>query len=114
VLSGRCWTPWAGSFLVSQARLGRMTFYTETNTVLARRTGVREFDFDLDGERHAMSELLGQFSVWGANTLSPGLTCDVLSQPTFSCRAPYLLLPRASGITDEDTGGLSRVHGRSM
>lgn len=30
------------------------------NTVLARRTGVREFDFDLDGERHAMGELLGQ------------------------------------------------------
>ena len=47
-------------FLVSQARLGRTTSYTEMNTVLARRTGVREFDFDLDGERHAMGELLGQ------------------------------------------------------
>jgi hypothetical protein len=30
------------------------------NTVLARRAGVREFDFDLDGERRAMGELLGQ------------------------------------------------------
>jgi hypothetical protein len=49
-------------FLVSQARLGRTTSYTEMNTVLARRTGVREFDFDLDGERHAMGELLGQLS----------------------------------------------------
>jgi hypothetical protein len=29
------------------------------NTVLARRAGVREFDFDLDGERRAMGELLG-------------------------------------------------------
>jgi hypothetical protein len=33
-----------------------------SHTVLARRTGVREFDFDLDGERHAMGELLGQLS----------------------------------------------------
>ena len=49
-------------FLVSQARLQRTTSYTEMNTVLARRTGVREFDFDLDGERHAMGELLGQLS----------------------------------------------------
>jgi hypothetical protein len=32
------------------------------NTVLARRTGVPEFDFDLDGERHAMGELLEQLS----------------------------------------------------
>jgi len=48
--------------LVSQARLGRTTSYTEMNTVLARRTGVREFDFDLDGEQHAMGELLGQLS----------------------------------------------------
>ena len=36
-------------FLISQARLSRTTSYTEINTVLARRTGVREFDFDLDG-----------------------------------------------------------------
>ncbi len=49
-------------FLVSQARLQRTTSYTEMNTVLARRTGVREFDFDLDGERRAMGELLGQLS----------------------------------------------------
>jgi hypothetical protein len=49
-------------FLVSQARLQRTTSYTEVNTVLARRAGVREFDFDLDGERHAMGELLGQLS----------------------------------------------------
>jgi hypothetical protein len=49
-------------FLVGQARLGRTTSYTEMNTVLARRTGVREFDFDLDGERHAMGELFGQLS----------------------------------------------------
>jgi len=50
-------------FLVAQARLERTTSYTETNTVLARRTGFREFDFDLDGERHAMGELLEQLSL---------------------------------------------------
>jgi hypothetical protein len=49
-------------FLVSQAHLQRTTSYTEMNTVLARRTGVRAFDFDLDGERKAMGELLGQIS----------------------------------------------------
>ncbi len=49
-------------FLVRQARLSRTSSYTEMNTVLTRRTGVREFDFDLDGERHALGELLGQLS----------------------------------------------------
>jgi hypothetical protein len=49
-------------FPVRQARLDRTTSYTEMKTVLTRRTGVREFDFDLDGERHAMGELLGQLS----------------------------------------------------
>ena len=49
-------------FLVSQARLSRTTSYIEMNTVLARPAGVREFDFDLGGERRAMGELLGRFS----------------------------------------------------
>lgn len=49
-------------FLVTQARLRRTTSYTEMNTVLTRRTGVREFHFDLDGERRAMGELLGEIS----------------------------------------------------
>jgi hypothetical protein len=56
-------------FLVGQARLGRTTSYTEMNTVLARRTGVREFDFDLDGERHAMGELLAERSFSQARLL---------------------------------------------
>jgi hypothetical protein len=46
--------------LLAKARLIRTTSYTEMNTVLGRRAGVREFDFDLDGERRAMGELLGQ------------------------------------------------------
>ena len=49
-------------FLTAQAHLERTTSYTEMNTVLARRTGVREFNFELDGERHAMGELLRQLS----------------------------------------------------
>jgi hypothetical protein len=56
-------------FLVSQARLSRTTSYTEMNTVLARRTGVREFDFDLDGERRAMGELLAERSFSQARLL---------------------------------------------
>jgi hypothetical protein len=65
-------------FLVSQARMQRTTSYTELNTVLGRRTGVREFDFDLDGERHAMGKLLGQLTErsFGQN----GLMISVLVQ----------------------------------
>jgi hypothetical protein len=45
-------------FLVEQARLGRMTTYTEFNAVLRRRTSSRTFDFDLESERAAMGHLL--------------------------------------------------------
>jgi len=46
-------------FLIDRARLGKVTSYTELNTVLANRTGVRPFDFDRADERAAMGELLG-------------------------------------------------------
>lgn len=46
-------------FLVEQARLGRVTTYTELNTVLARRTGLAAFDFGRADERAAMGHLLG-------------------------------------------------------
>lgn len=50
------------TFLVERARLERVTSYTEVNTVLARRTGHRCFDFNQDGERAAMGHLLGAIS----------------------------------------------------
>jgi hypothetical protein len=65
-------------FLTAQARLERTTSYTETNTVLARRTRVREFDFDLDSERHAMGELLEQLSL--RSFAQTGLLISVLVQ----------------------------------
>jgi hypothetical protein len=65
-------------FLKAQARLERTTSYTEMNTVLTRRTGVREFDFDLDSERHAMGELLGQLSE--RSFTQAGLLLSVLVQ----------------------------------
>jgi hypothetical protein len=65
-------------FLNAKARLERTTSYTEMNTVLARRTGVREFDFDLDGERRAMGELLGQLSE--RSFAQAGLLISVLVQ----------------------------------
>jgi hypothetical protein len=46
-------------FLERQAKLDKTTTYTEVNTVLARRTGHRLFDFSQQSERHAMGELLG-------------------------------------------------------
>jgi hypothetical protein len=91
-------------FLNAQARLERTTSYTEMNTVLARRTGVSEFDFDLDGERHAMGELLGQLSE--RSFAQVGLLISVLVQylnandagPGFYdlAKRKRLLRPRAS------------------
>jgi Swt1-like HEPN len=46
-------------FLIECARLGRLTSYTELNTALERRTGLRRFDFALHAERAAMGHLLG-------------------------------------------------------
>jgi hypothetical protein len=50
-------------FLVERAQIGRDTSYTELNTVLAQRTTARTFDFDLDSERGALGELLGDVSL---------------------------------------------------
>lgn len=49
-------------FLVSRARLGRPTSYTEMNAALTQRTGLRMFDFELSSERAAMGELLGRLA----------------------------------------------------
>lgn len=46
-------------FLIERARLGKLTSYTEMNAVLARRTGLRPFDFGSQAERAAMGHLLG-------------------------------------------------------
>lgn len=91
-------------FLTAKGRLERTTSYTEMNTVLARRTGVREFDFDLDGERRAMGELLGQLSE--RSFAQAGLLISVLVQylnandagPGFYelAQRKKLLQPRAS------------------
>ncbi|MGQ4514835.1 hypothetical protein [Streptomyces sp. DW26H14] len=45
-------------FLVERAQLGRVTTYTEMNSVLARRTKLPSFDFERAGERAAMGHLL--------------------------------------------------------
>lgn len=47
-------------FLADQARLRRLTTYTELNAVLAQRTGLRPFDFGSERDRAAMGEVLGQ------------------------------------------------------
>lgn len=49
-------------FVTEQARLGRTTSYSEVNTTIARRSGLRPFDFDLANERVAMGHLLGEIS----------------------------------------------------
>jgi hypothetical protein len=91
-------------FLRARAALERTTSYLEMNTVLARRTGVREFDFGLDGERRAIGELLGQLSE--QSFARAGLLISVLVQylnandagPGFYelAQRKKLLRPRAS------------------
>lgn len=46
------------AFLIERARLKEFTHYTELNTVLATRTGVRAFDFSQDRDRAGMGHLL--------------------------------------------------------
>lgn len=45
-------------FLARQARLQKVTSYTELNAALVYRTGARPFDFEQDGERRAMGAML--------------------------------------------------------
>jgi hypothetical protein len=56
------WRTLAGAgrtFLEERARLQTTTSYTEMNTVLGNRTGLRRFDFDREDERAAMGHILG-------------------------------------------------------
>lgn len=46
-------------FLIERARLRKTTSYTELNTTLERRTGIRGFQFGQQAERAAMGHLLG-------------------------------------------------------
>jgi hypothetical protein len=46
-------------FLRERARLERLTSYTEFNTIVTPRAGVRSFDFDLDAERAGLGHALG-------------------------------------------------------
>lgn len=48
------------AFLRERAALRRTTSYSEMNSALARRTGLREFDFSQQLERAGMGHLLGQ------------------------------------------------------
>ncbi|WP_026932068.1 hypothetical protein [Glycomyces tenuis] len=56
------------AFLVERARSAdargnvRPSSYTELNTVLVNRTGLRPFNFDHDSERRAVGDLLGEIS----------------------------------------------------
>ncbi len=47
------------AFLIERARMKRVTSYTELNSTLVRRTGLRGFDFEREDERAAMGYLLG-------------------------------------------------------
>lgn len=49
-------------FLRERGEMERTTSYTEFNAALARRTGKRQFDFNLDSERAAIGHLLEQIS----------------------------------------------------
>ena len=50
------------NFLVERAVMQRTTSYTELNAALVNRTATAGFNFDLDADRAAIGELLGQIS----------------------------------------------------
>lgn len=52
----------ATAFLEDQARLSRLTSYSDVNSAIARRSGLPAFDFSLDRDRAAMGALLGDIS----------------------------------------------------
>jgi hypothetical protein len=49
-------------FLVERAAMRRTTSYTEFNAALINRADTAGFNFDLDADRAAIGELLGQIS----------------------------------------------------
>jgi hypothetical protein len=49
-------------FLIERARMRRTTSYTEFNAALVNRVDTAGFNFDLDADRAAIGELLGQIS----------------------------------------------------
>ena len=69
-------------FLIERAKLKFLTSYTELETVLRRRTGLRGFDYKNPDERAAMGYLLGRvadasIAETGTET-SPGLMLSAL------------------------------------
>lgn len=68
-------------FLIERAKLEKTTSYTEMNTTLARRTGLRPFDFDEEHDRAAMGALLGDITViHRRDTASETMMLSALSQ----------------------------------
>ncbi|ACU35962.1 hypothetical protein KCV87_10095 [Actinosynnema pretiosum subsp. pretiosum] len=86
-------------FLVEQAELKRMTTYTEFNATIARRTGLRAFDFDAESERAALGDLLGQIAE-GSFRETGGLLISALVQYLSSNDAGtgFYALARAKGL----------------
>jgi len=77
-------------FLCERAAMVRNTSYTEMSTTLARRAGVREFDFSQQAERAGMGYLLRRI---GEDTL-PNRRCDASRDralPGFEQCAPGIL-----------------------
>jgi hypothetical protein len=67
------------AFLVERARMERTTSYTEFNAALVNRAGTAGFDFNIDADRAAVGELLGQISEQ-AFTETGGLLISALVQ----------------------------------
>ncbi|WP_392872397.1 hypothetical protein [Streptomyces sp. LN499] len=112
-------------FLVERAQLGKITTYTEMNSVLARRTGLPAFDFEEAAERAAMGHLLGLIvqrdypesglmvsalvNYLGANNAGPGF---------YALAQQRGLLPKSSSATArlefwiEQVNALHELHAR--
>lgn len=81
---GRVETDWQAlvaatrEFLLERARLGKVTSYTELNTVVAGRAHQRPFDFDEASDRAAVGHLLGRVVEEDPDRTSTGLMLSAL------------------------------------
>ena len=107
----------AGSdFSCERAAMARNTSYTEMSTTLARRAGVREFDFSQQAERAGMGYLLGRIGEDTYPTVDAMLSAIVLyldannAGPGFYALAGQMgLLERGASKQDKERFWVDQV-----
>lgn len=90
----------ATDFLKEQARLGRLTSYSEVNWAIARRSGLPAFDFELDRDRDAIGKgnILGDISRENLSECGAMLSAIVVYIDRNDAGAGFYKLAQALGL----------------